>query len=184
VLEIGSGTGQHVAHFAAAFPHCDFQPTEYGGGSAGPESAAHGDELAQTLDSIAAYTAALKNVAKPVVLDCKSAEWPEGAFDAICCCNVLHISPFEVSLGLIKGAGKHLVPGGHLYIYGPFLVCGEHTAPSNAAFDERLRSQNAEWGVRCSDALAAAALAHGLDLVERTQMPANNFVLHFRKQTA
>jgi len=185
VLEIASGTGQHLSYFAKAFPHLTFQPTEYGGGSAGPESAAYGD-LDPVFASVQAHVehAGVTNVRDGVELDASQAAWPvePELFDAVYACNITHISPFCVTEGLLAGAARVLSPGGGLFVYGPFMIDNKQTAPSNVAFDERLRSQNEAWGIRCSDALAdLAAKSHGLKLVDRVAMPANNFVLVFRK---
>eukprot|EP00656_Telonema_subtile_P047808 TRINITY_DN5532_c0_g1_i1.p1 TRINITY_DN5532_c0_g1~~TRINITY_DN5532_c0_g1_i1.p1 ORF type:complete len:216 (-),score=36.19 TRINITY_DN5532_c0_g1_i1:155-802(-) len=181
VLEIGSGTGQHTEQWAKSFPHLTFQPSEYGGGSASPESERH-ESLKPVFDSIKAYTAELPNVLEPIEVDSAST-WgvaPE-SMTGIIMCNVLHIAPYSVSEGLFPGAAAALVPGGGLFVYGPFMVDGEHTAPSNEAFDVRLRDQNPEWGVRDSSVLALLAKEHQLELTERIQMPANNFILLFRK---
>eukprot|EP00658_Telonema_sp_P-2_P054614 TRINITY_DN43447_c0_g1_i1.p2 TRINITY_DN43447_c0_g1~~TRINITY_DN43447_c0_g1_i1.p2 ORF type:complete len:216 (+),score=43.26 TRINITY_DN43447_c0_g1_i1:226-873(+) len=181
VLEIGSGTGQHVSHFATAFSHVTFQPTEYGGGSASPESQEHVD-LQAVFASIGSWCEQLPNVEPAIELDCAN-DWPvaEESLDAITMCNVLHISPFFVSEGLLEGAAKALAPGAGLFVYGPFMVDGQHTAPSNEAFDARLRSQNEEWGIRDCTLLAEMAQAHKLTLQERVPMPANNFLLVFTK---
>jgi len=180
-LEIASGTGQHVAHFAAEFPHVTFQPTEYEGGSAGPEEPAYGN-LSPVFASIIAWTSGVSNVLKPVALNAATPAWPVEApgvaYDAIYACNICHIAPYAVTTGLLAGAGRLLATdGGRLFVYGPFMVDGQHTAESNAAFDTRLRSQNADWGVRDATEIAALAASHGLRLVERAEMPANNFVL-------
>lgn len=184
-LEIASGTGQHVAHFASTFPKCVFQPTEYSGGSAGPEAPAYG-ALDPVFASIVAHSGGLGNVLKPVELDAAAAAWPiessDTPWDAVYACNVCHISPMAVTDGLLAGAGRVLTRGtGHLFIYGPFMVDGQHTAPSNEAFDQRLRGQNAEWGVRDVAELAQRGAAHGLELVAREEMPANNFVIVLRR---
>ena len=179
-LEIASGTGQHVAFFASTFPHVTFQPTEYSGGSSGPEAPAYGS-LNPVFASILAHSDGLSNVLAPVELDASSSEWPSGPFDAVYACNVCHISPYSVTEGILRESAKVLKPNGGLFIYGPFMVDGEHTAESNLAFDQRLRAQNAEWGVRDSTAIAAAAASCGLQLVAREAMPANNFVLAFEK---
>ena len=183
VLEIASGTGQHTAHLAKAFPHVTFQPTEYGGGSSGPEAAAY-EDLTPVFASIKAHveSAGLSNVLDPIELDAAAPAWPvESAFDAVFACNITHISPFAVTEGLLAGAGRILAPGGGLFIYGPFMVDNKQTAPSNEAFDQRLRSQNEAWGIRCSDAVAELAANSGLKMADRVAMPANNFVLVFRK---
>ena len=183
-LEIASGTGQHVAHFATLFPHVMFQPTEYDGGSAGPEAPAYGD-LGPVFASIAAHCVGLRNVEPGASLDAAAATWgavETSRYGAIVACNVLHISPYSVSEGLFDGARRILEPGGMLFVYGPFKVDGVHTSDSNAAFDERLRSQNAAWGVRNTAELQVLAEAAGLELIERAQMPANNLCLIFRKR--
>ena len=184
-LELASGTGQHVAHFASLFPHVTFQPTEYDGGSAGPEAPAYGD-LKPVFASIAAHCVGLGNVEPGIGLDAAAATWgaaEEKRYGAIIACNVLHISPYVVSEGLFDGARRVLQPGGTLFVYGPFQVDGVHTSESNAAFDERLRSQNAAWGVRNTADLQQLAETAGLELIERAQMPANNLCLVFRKRS-
>ena len=186
-IEIASGTGQHVGFFARAYPHVVFQPTEYGGGSAGPEEPAYG-QLEPVFASIIAHTGGLQNVKAPIELDAGAATWPADVeadaqkWDAVYACNICHISPYQVTEGLLAGAGRVLKPAsGHLFIYGPFMVDGQHTAPSNEAFDQRLRGQNAQWGVRDATQLAQLATRFGLELVAREEMPANNFVLVLRK---
>jgi hypothetical protein len=90
---------------------------------------------------------------------------------------MIHIAPWQCCLGLMRGAGRHLAAHGGLVLYGPFRLDGAHTAPSNAAFDASLRSQNAEWGVRDTADIAAAAGKCGLRLADIMPMPANNFTL-------
>ena len=167
VLEIGSGTGQHVAHFAKALPNLEFQPSEM-------------DEGRHA--SITAWIAQekLANVRAPLAFDVTS-PWPVQAADAVVCINVIHISPWEATLGLMRGAGAILPPGGVLVTYGPYKRGGRHTAPSNEAFDASLRSRDPRWGVRDVDDVASVAKAAGLDLSEVVDLPANNFVLWFRK---
>jgi SAM-dependent methyltransferase len=181
-LEIGSGTGQHAAEFAARFPHVKWQPTEYCGGSNGPEEPAHGT-TGPVFDCIKAWTAQLSNVEAPLELDAAAETWPAAVessrYDAIFACNVAHISPFAVTTGLLRGASRLLAPDGRLFLYGPFMVDGKHTAPSNQEFDARLRAQNPAWGVRDCGQLAELARTLGLRLEERAEMPANNFVVAF-----
>ena len=162
-IEIASGTGQHCAYFADKFPHVVFQPTEYAGGSAGPEEPAYGD-LSPVFSSIIAHAGGKRNVRAPIALDAAAPRWPDEVeaaatvVDAVYCCNICHISPIEVTHGIFAGAARLLVPGtGRLFIYGPFMVDGAHTAPSNAEFDARLRAQNPSWGVRDATELADLA---------------------------
>ena len=166
VLEVASGTGQHVAHFAAEFPALTWQPSER-------------DE--ESFPSIAAWTDRLANVKPPLRIDVSGGRWPVGMVDAIFNANLIHISPWEVCRGLLRGASRHLVPGGVLVLYGPYRIGGAHTAPSNAAFDLDLRSRDPSWGVRDLEAVVAEADANGLVLVERFEMPANNQTIVFRR---
>jgi SAM-dependent methyltransferase len=166
VLEIGSGTGQHVEHFARAMPKLTFQPSEM-------DASRHA--------SIAAWTRDLANVRPPLGFDVKRLPWPVNAAEAIVCINVIHISPWEATLALMRGAGEVLPAGGVLVTYGPYRREGRHTAPSNAAFDASLRSRDPRWGVRDLEAVEEVARGHGLALGEVVEMPANNFVLVFRR---
>lgn len=169
VLEIGSGTGQHVAHFAQALPSLTFQPSEMD---------------VQRHASIAAWVAdgQLTNVKSPLAIDLTQRPWPVTAADAIICINVIHISPWEATLALMAGAGAILPIGGVLVTYGPYKRGGAHTAPSNEAFDDSLRARNPRWGIRDIDELAEVAGRHGLVLAEIVPMPANNFTLVWRKR--
>ena len=168
VLEIGSGTGQHVAHFAEALPALTFQPSEM--------------DLERHA-SIAAWAAAgrLSNVRRPLVIDVTKHPWPVSAADAVVCINVIHISPWEATLGLMAGAGGILPAGGVLVTYGPYLRGGAHTSHSNEAFDASLRARNSLWGVRDIDKLEEVASHEGLALEEAVPMPANNFTLVWRR---
>jgi SAM-dependent methyltransferase len=172
VLEVGSGTGQHAVAFARQAPAITWWPS---------------DLNANHLASIAAWRtdANLANLRAPLRVDLGDPQWdagdagPRANLTAIVCINVLHISPWRVSENLLAGAARLLQPDGRLFVYGPFKRDGAHTAPSNAAFDASLRSQDPEWGVRDMRDLAAAAAPHGLRLAEPVPMPANNFVLLF-----
>ena len=168
LLEIASGTGQHAVHFAAALPAITLQPTD-----------ADPDALASI--AIRVKEVALPNLLAPMRLDVTEDPWPAPAVDAIFCANMVHIAPWEAALGLFRGAGTALSSGGLLATYGPYMVDGAHTAPSNEAFDARLRQQDPSWGVRDVGALVEAAAPHALTLEQRIAMPANNFVLVFRK---
>jgi len=168
VLEIASGTGQHAVYFADRFRDLDWQPSDFD---------------SEALASIRAWAAeaALPNLRMPVRLDVTEPEWPIAEADALLCTNMVHITPWRVSLALLDGAGRVLRPGAPLVLYGPYKVDGMHTAPSNAAFDARLRSEDPEWGVRDAEAIVAEAQARGLDFVQRFSMPANNFILELRR---
>jgi len=167
VLEIASGTGQHAAHFAAARRDWDWQPTDADPGS---------------LAAIASHTASLANVRPPLALDVLAARWPEslGRFTAVYCANLLHIAEWGACAGLMAGAARHLAPGGMLFLYGPYLVDGEPTAPGNVAFDADLRRRNAAWGVRRLGDVVDAAEHAGLAFERRFDLPANNLLLVFR----
>jgi len=167
VLEIASGTGEHAVHFAAALPNLTWQPTD-----CDPDA----------LRSISAHRAAaqLPNLLAPLALKVTASTWPVTHADAVVCINMIHIAPWAAAEGLMAGAGRLLAPGGVLYLYGPFKEHGEHTAPSNAAFDASLRAHDPDWGVRDTGDVAELARRHGFDLVERVAMPANNFSLVFR----
>ena len=170
VLEIASGSGEHAVHFAAALPQLTWQPTD-------PDPEAR--------DSIAAYRAAaqLPNLMPPLALDATSPTWPVTQADAMVAINMIHIAPWAAAEGLMAGAERLLPGGGVLFLYGPFRERGQHTAPSNAAFDESLRTRNREWGVRDLDEVAALASQHGFALEERVAMPANNLSVVFRRRT-
>lgn len=166
VLEVASGTGQHAAYFAAAFPELVVQPTD-------PDPTARA--------SITAWCADAPNVRAPLPLDAEHAIWPVARADAVICVNMIHIAPWSACEGLLRGAARVLEPGGVLYLYGPYRLDGRHTAPSNAAFDEDLRARDPRWGVRDLDAVMAEAARHGLAFVERVPMPADNQSVVFRR---
>lgn len=168
VLEIASGSGEHVVHFARALPGLTFQPSD-------PEDAA--------LQSIKAWTqdSALSNVRPPVMLDASSDLWPLAAADAVLCINMIHISPWPATKGLIRGCAKLLRKGAPLYLYGPYRRADVITAPSNEAFDASLKSRNPEWGLRDLEAVAELARAEGFSAPEITEMPANNLSVVFRR---
>ncbi|HYD14346.1 MAG TPA: DUF938 domain-containing protein [Allosphingosinicella sp.] len=168
VLELASGTGEHILHFAADFPKLLWQPSD-------PDPVA--------LRSIEAWRAesGLFNLLPPVSLDARSADWPVPAADAILCINMAHISPWSATRGVLRGAGRLLGEGAPLYFYGPWRRAGVETAPSNEAFDESLRARDPEWGLRELEAVAAEAETHGLGLERVVEMPANNISAIFRK---
>jgi len=168
VLEIASGSGEHAVHFAAALPHLAWQPTD-------PDEQARG--------SIAAHAgqAKLANLLPPLALDAAAPVWPVTLADAIVSINMIHIAPWRATQGLMAGAARVLPAGAPLYLYGPYRQHGQHTAPSNVAFDESLRARNPAWGVRDLDAVVALAAEHGLTLQRTVAMPANNLSVVFRR---
>ncbi|GAB3648385.1 DUF938 domain-containing protein [Ramlibacter alkalitolerans] len=171
-LEIASGTGQHVACFAAALPAWNWQPTEADAGML-PVIA---ERVAQ---------AGLRNVHPPVLLDVMAPQWASKTapfaerFDAILCANMLHISPWPTCAALMQGAARHLAPGGVLVTYGPYFEDGVPPAPSNEDFDASLRARDPTWGIRRLQDVQAEAARAGLTLRARHAMPANNLLLEF-----
>jgi hypothetical protein len=167
VLELASGTGQHVTYFAAELPHLRFVPS---------------DVDPDNLHSIRAHVLeAGENVLEPREIDVRSSDWSVGKVEAIFCANMVHIAPWSCAVGLLEGVGRNLTSPGVFVLYGPFKVDGAHTSESNAAFDASLRARDPSWGVRDVEAIAQLAEAEGLTLDERVQMPANNLCLVFRK---
>jgi SAM-dependent methyltransferase len=170
-LEVASGTGQHIAAFAEGFPGVNWTPSD-------PDPAARA--------SIAAHVAeaGLANLHPPLDLDVTNPAWPEAmeaGLDAIVAVNLLHISPWEATLGLLSGAGRLLAPEGRLFIYGPFARGGDYLSQSNVHFDASLRHRDPSWGLRDVDDVAAPARAEGLALAEVIEMPANNLMLMLQR---
>jgi hypothetical protein len=168
LLEIASGSGEHAVYFAGLFPGLLWQPTD-------PDPAA--------LASIEAWRsdADLVNLLEPLRLDAAAKRWPLASAEAILCINMVHISPWAATVGLLRGAARALPTGGPLVLYGPYRRAGVPTAPSNEAFDESLRARDSRWGLRDLEAVAAEAAANGLALDRVEPMPANNLTLVFRK---
>ena len=170
VLEIAAGAGEHAVHNAAALPGLIWRPT---------------DPDPEALASIAAWRAqaGLANLLEPLRLDASDPDnWPVDRADVVVNINMIHISPWTATQGLMAGAGRVLRSGGVLFLYGPYVEADVPTAPSNQEFDLSLRSRDRAWGVRHLDEVAALAAEHGLDLAERIAMPANNLALFFRRR--
>ena len=168
VLEIASGSGEHALHFAAQFPALIFQPSD-------PDAACRA--------SIAAWQGEAQhaNLLPPLALDVMAETWPVQRADVVLCINMIHIAPWGVTGALMRGAARLLPAGGLLIPYGPFRQGGQHTAPSNAEFDASLRAQDAGWGVRDLEAVAAEAEIAGFAAPLIEAMPANNLSLIFRR---
>ncbi len=186
ILEVSSGTGEHAAFFAPRLSPRKWLPS---------------DPNPQARASIASWRthSPSDNLYPPLDLDVRAPVWPVEAatlpewlnrsdFDAsplvaIANINMIHIAPWSACLGLMAGAGRLLPPGGILYLYGPFKQGGEHTSPSNLAFDEALRSQDPDWGVRDLEDVVAAASTQYLTMLETYKMPANNLSVVFQKDS-
>lgn len=168
VLEVASGSGEHAVHFAGAFPNLTFQPSD-------PDPAA--------LASIDAWAAesALPNLRPAIRIDATAPRWPVTQADAILCINMVHISPWTATEGLIRQAAQLLPAGGVLYLYGPYRQSDVPLAASNAVFDDSLRRRNPKWGLRELDAVAELARAAGFGAPQVTAMPANNLSVVFRR---
>lgn len=169
VLEVAGGTGEHVVYFAGAFPDLTWQPS---------------DPDADARRSIAAWSAeaGLPNVLPPLDLDASSPDWSIGSVDAILCINMVHISPWVATKGLMSGASERLAPGAPLYLYGPYRRVDAPTAESNEMFDRSLKGRDPEWGLRQVEDMIALGAEYALAFERLVEMPANNLSLIFRKQ--
>lgn len=176
ILEVASGSGEHIVYFAKHCPDLTFQPS---------------DPSPEALASIAAWVseASVPNVKQPVALDVSQYEWQArlieeqsgASIDGLYCSNMIHIAPWEACTGLITGAGKLLQTGSPLIFYGPFFQNGTEAAPGNVAFDQDLRLRNSLWGIRHLDAIADVANDAGFLAPEITEMPSNNLCVTFRR---
>ncbi|WP_417452547.1 DUF938 domain-containing protein [Kiloniella sp.] len=177
LLEVASGTGEHAAWIGSRLPAIKWQTSEYD---------------TDLFPSIKAHIKAskAKNITPPVHIDVLQNNWglsPEemaqfyDKTDIVTCANMIHIAPWEVAIGLIKGASNFLVQSGLLFIYGPFFQSGTETAPSNIEFDNWLKERDSSWGIRQLDDVEHLAKDHGLFLYKAHTMPANNLFLQFKK---
>ena len=168
VLEIASGTGEHAVFMARRFPALDWQPS---------------DCATDALHSVDAWAqeAGLANLRPAIALDAAAGDWPVESAAAVLCVNMVHISPWQATVGLFEGAGRVLASGAPLILYGPFLEADVDPAPSNLAFDESLKTRDPAWGLRNVADLDALAEARNLNRTAHHEMPANNLVLVYRK---
>ena len=169
VLEIAAGAGEHAVHAAAALPGLQWRPT---------------DPDPEALASIEAWRAqaGLANLLPALRLDASDPDgWPAQQADAVVNINMIHISPWSATEGLMAGAGRLLPIGGVLFVYGPYIEANMATAESNLAFDASLKGRDPAWGLRRRDEVVDLAGQHGLKLFQRVAMPANNLALIFHK---
>lgn len=167
VLEIASGTGEHAVYFASRLPGVHWQPSD-------PSK-----EARASIDAWRAHEQS-ENVAPAIELDVTRRPWDLEPFDVIVCCNMIHISPWSAGEALLAEAPRHLEPRGVLFLYGPYMRGGAHTAPSNADFDRSLRARDPSWGVRELEEVVRVGGKHGLRLEEVVEMPANNLSVVLR----
>jgi hypothetical protein len=167
VLEVGSGWGQHACHFCRAMPGLEWQPSD-------------------RIDKLPALTEQIElngvsSIRQAIALDVLNDTWPANTYDVVYTANTAHIMPWRAVIAMIAGAGKCLVENGLFCIYGPFNIDGKYTSSGNAEFDQRLRAGESERGIRDAEALESEARNHQMILQERVTMPANNFLLVFRR---
>jgi SAM-dependent methyltransferase len=168
LLEVAAGTGEHAAFLAPLFPGLRWQPSDP-------------DPEAMTSIEAWAADADAPNLLPPVFLDAASGTWPVDVADAVLCINMIHISPWSATEGLMRGAARLLPPGGPLVLYGPYRRAGVATAPSNEAFDASLKARDPAWGLRDLEAVEAEAAGQGLGFDRLWEMPANNLTFVFRR---
>ncbi len=168
VLEIASGSGEHVVHLAPTAPHLTFQPT---------------DPSAEARASIDAWVkaSALCKIHPALELDVTAEEWPIQQASMVLCCNMIHIAPWEATLGLMRGAGRVLTSGGKIWLYGPFIREGVETAEGNINFDVKLKGMDPRYGIRRLEDVADVAAGEGIGAPEVIEMPANNCLVSFAR---
>ncbi len=168
LLEIASGSGEHTMHFAAAHPAVTFQPSD-----PDPTNRASIDAWASHLG--------LANVKRALDIDATTTFAPVTAADVVVSINMIHIAPWDATVGLVRNAATVLTAGGFLLLYGPYRWNGAHTAPSNEAFDQSLKASDPAWGVRDLEAVIALAGDAGFGTPDVVEMPANNLSVIFRR---
>jgi hypothetical protein len=171
-IEISSGSGQHLAHFAPHFPKCIFQPTEF-------------DPSLFGSIEIYADECLTKNMKRPVRVDISTdmghQGFEPGSIDVLYNANMMHISPFECTTGLFENAGMYLKANGIMITYGPYAVDGVLSPQSNVEFDKSLRSRDSRWGIRDLAVLRQLAEKNAINLSNVIEMPANNKCLIWEK---
>ena len=168
VLEIASGTGQHVLHFAKALPGLVWQPSD-------PDP-----ELRESI-ALRVQEQQIANVDRPIYIYVTKRPWRLQTVDAVVCINMIHVAPWPATLALLEGAKALLATEQVLFLYGPYRRFGQHTSKSNEQFDLDLHAHDPEWGLRDIESVSEAAAASEFVLAEVVEMPANNFSLVFKR---
>ena len=168
ILEVASGTGQHIMHFARRLPQITWQPSDCT------------DTLFEDICQSIRATG-LANLAQPVLIDVTEQNWGGKAYDAIYCANMTHIAPWRAAEGLFAGAADCLTPNGQLFVYGPFKFNDQVLAESNQQFDLSLRARNPSWGIRNICELDGLAAQNSFFREDTYALPANNHLLVFRR---
>lgn len=181
VLEIAAGTGEHAVFLSNQLAARDWWPSDINADAIDSINA-----WRATADCAALHPALQLDVSRPVTETrqyLQHAGVSPARFDAILCINMIHISPWQATEGLMRTADSLLVDNGLLYLYGPYLRNGEHTAPSNAVFDDDLRARDPQWGVRALEEVCELAALHNLNLLDVVAMPANNLSVILQKHS-
>jgi len=165
VLEIGSGTGQHAAYFAAALPHLYWQTSD----------------VVDSHPSIEAWIDGVGKARAPLALDVNAGDWPTETYDAVFSANTAHIMSWPSVENMFHGVARVLSPGGVFALYGPFNYVGAYTSEGNERFDRQLRSSGGGMGIRDSEAIIELAASAGMTLLADHDMPANNRILVFAR---
>lgn len=170
IVELAAGSGEHAVFFSTHLPNTTWQPSDRDAPSLASIAAARDEE-------------GPPNLLAPIVLDATTDfDLAAASVDGLVCINMIHISPWEATLGLFRNAARVVRPGGFVFLYGPYREGGRHTAESNARFDAELRVRNPVWGVRDLDVVAELANGHGFSLERRVEMPRDNLSVVFRKE--
>lgn len=182
ILEIAAGTGEHAVYLSKHLAAANWWPSDISADAITSINAWREEEISASM-----HPALVLDVSRPVAQTVQTlldAGARSTVFDAIVCINMIHISPWQATQGLMRTAGALLRSDGILYLYGPYKRDGQHTAPSNALFDTDLQSRDPQWGVRELDAVCELAYAQGFKLKDIVTMPANNLSVILQKSSS
>lgn len=182
VLEIASGTGEHAVYLSRKLKVAHWWPSDVNS-----DAIASINAWRDQAGTAAVHPATLLDVSRPLdetIQSILEAGATPPDFDAIVCINMVHISPWQATEGLMRTAGALLRHGGVLYLYGPYQRNGKHTAQSNTLFDADLRGRDPQWGVRALEDVCELATHQGLKLLDVVAMPANNLSVVLQKHAA